>query len=82
MSQSDGNRVAQTCVLHFHYTEISDKLIKTEDNKYKQRQCWEELRRLLPDLNALAAVSKGMPAVKLCSNKILQFLTGGATNTG
>jgi len=27
--------------------------------------------------NALAAVSKGMRAVKLCTNKILQFLTGG-----
>jgi len=24
------------------------------------------------------AVSKGMPAVKLCTNKIIQFLTGGA----
>jgi len=27
----------------------------------------------------LAAVSKGMQAVKLCTNKILQFLTGGAS---
>jgi len=26
--------------------------------------------------NAPAAISKGMRAVKLCSNKILQFLTG------
>jgi len=33
---------------------------------------------LLPNPNALAAVSKGMRAVKLCTNKILQFLTGGA----
>jgi len=28
--------------------------------------------------NALVAISKGMKAVKLCFNKILQFLTGGA----
>jgi len=28
--------------------------------------------------NVLVAVSKGMQAVKLCTNKILQFLTGGA----
>jgi len=33
--------------------------------------------RLLPNLNALVAVSKGMSAVKPFSNKIL-FLTGGA----
>jgi len=31
-----------------------------------------------PYANALVAVSKGMRAVKLCTNKILQFLTGGA----
>ena len=30
------------------------------------------------NLNALVAVSKGMWAVKLCSSKILQFLTEGA----
>jgi len=29
-------------------------------------------------LNALVAASKGMRAVKLGTNKILQFLTGGA----
>jgi len=28
--------------------------------------------------SVLVAVSKGMRAVKLCTNKILQFLTGGA----
>jgi len=33
---------------------------------------------LLPNPNVLVAVSKGMRAVKLCTNKILQFLTGGA----
>ena len=30
-------------------------------------------------LSRIAAISKGIWAVKLCSNKILQFLTGGAT---
>jgi len=29
-------------------------------------------------MNALVAISKGMRAVKLCTNKILQFLTGRA----
>ena len=33
---------------------------------------------LLPNPNALAAVSKSMRAVKLCTNKVIQFLTGGA----
>jgi len=32
----------------------------------------------LPNPNALVAISNGMRAVKLCNNKILQFLTGGA----
>jgi len=32
----------------------------------------------LPNPNALVAVSNGMRAVKLCTNSILQFLTGGA----
>jgi len=31
-----------------------------------------------PNLNALVAISKGTRAVKLCINKIIQFLTGGA----
>jgi len=48
-----------------------------------QRQCrwhcWGELQRLLPNTNVLVAVSKGMWAVKFCTNKILQFLTGGAS---
>jgi len=35
-------------------------------------------QRLFPNPNALVAVGKGMRAVKLCNNKILQFLTGGA----
>jgi len=33
---------------------------------------------LLPNPNVLVAISKGMLAVKLCTGKILQFLTGGA----
>jgi len=33
---------------------------------------------LLFNLNVLVAVGKGMWAVKLYTNKILQFLTGGA----
>jgi len=32
----------------------------------------------LSNPNVLVASSKGMWAVKLCTNKILQFLTGGA----
>jgi len=34
--------------------------------------------KFLPNPNALVAVSSGMWAVKLCSSKILQFLTLGA----
>ena len=37
-----------------------------------------ELQRLLRNPNALVAVSNGMWAVKLCSNRIVQFLAGGA----
>jgi len=33
----------------------------------------------LPNLNALVAVSNSTRAVKLCTNKILQFLTGGVS---
>ena len=39
---------------------------------------WGEHQRLLPNSNALVVVRKGMQAVKLCTNRILQFLTGGA----
>jgi len=35
-------------------------------------------QHLFPNPNALVAVGKGTRAVKLCNNKILQFLTGGA----
>ena len=43
------------------------------------------LRRTLassPNPSALVAFSKGIRAVKLCSNKILQFLTGVPANAG
>jgi len=32
------------------------------------------LQRLLPFLNVLVAISKGMQTVKLCTNKILHFV--------
>ena len=38
----------------------------------------DELQRILANPNALVVISKDMRAVKLCANKILQFLTGGA----
>jgi len=38
----------------------------------------ENSKCLLPNLNALVAISKGIRAVKLCSNIIFQLLTGGA----
>ena len=41
-------------------------------------RCWGELQHLLSNTNALVA-SKGMQAVKLCTNKIIQFLTGSAS---
>jgi len=37
------------------------------------------LRKTLPNMNAIFAISKGVWAVKLCSNKILQCLTGVAS---
>ena len=45
-----------------------------------RRQCGQRSWELqhLPSPNALVAASKTMRAVKLCTNKILQFLTGGA----
>jgi len=39
--------------------------------------------QLLPNQNALVAVSRGMQAVKqLCSDTILKFLTGLLASTG
>jgi len=40
--------------------------------------CQGELQHLRLNSDALVAVSKGMQAVKLCTNKIIHFLTGGA----
>jgi len=37
---------------------------------------WGELQHLLPNLNALVAISKGIWAVKLCTNRSMQFLSG------
>jgi len=37
-----------------------------------------EMNVLLFNLNVQLAITKGMQAVNLCSNKTLQFLTGGA----
>jgi len=37
-----------------------------------------KIQCLFPNPNALVAVRKGIWAVKLRTNKILQFLTGGA----
>jgi len=36
------------------------------------------VQRLLSDSNAVVAASKVMRVVKLCTNKTLQFLSGGA----
>jgi len=36
-----------------------------------------EIQHLLDNPNALVTISKGMQAVKLCTNNILQLLTGG-----
>ena len=44
----------------------------------KSNNVEQTLAYSLPNSNALVAVSKGMPAEKLRSNKILQFLTVGA----
>ena len=44
-----------------------------------RQHCWGELQHLLRNLYALVAISKGMWAVKLCTNKILQVFTGGAS---
>jgi len=41
------------------------------------KHSWGELQPLLPNLNVLVAVSKGVRRVKCCTNKILQFLTEG-----
>ena len=41
-----------------------------------------ELQRLLPNLNALVAISKGMRPVKLCTDKILQFCHWRAVRKG
>jgi len=51
-----------------------DVLENADGTEMVQVTLFRELWHLLPKLNALVAVSKGMRAVKLCSSKILQFL--------
>ena len=51
---------------------------KIQERRQCRQHCWGELQRLLPYSNVLAAISKGTWAIKLCINKILQFLTGRA----
>ena len=47
------------------------------DNTVDRRlNCRGELRRLLPNPNALVGVSKDMRAIKVCKNKILRFEPG------
>jgi len=53
-------------------------MMKMRDNNYSVRW-YGDGADLLPNPAMLVSVSKGMWAVKLCSNKILQFLTLGAT---
>jgi len=60
--------------------EITDIKDTNRDNKgqYKDNTGWGELQRLLPsEIVTLVAISKAMQAAELCSNRILQFLTGG-----
>ena len=51
---------------------------KIQERRQCRQHCWGELQRVLPYSNVLAAISKGTWAIKLCINKILQFLTGRA----
>jgi len=46
--------------------------------RYRDNVDNTKLQHLLPNPYVLVAVSKGMQAVKLCTNNILQFLTGSA----
>ena len=74
----------QYCINCLTYTEASEALMLTllcllpvfTETVYIT--LLGNLQCLLPNPNVLVAVTKGMRAVKLCTNKILQFLTGGA----
>ena len=57
---------------HKHNNILSKKI-----NRFAESQ-----NVTLPKLNALVAVGKGMRAVKRCTNKILQFLTGADNVVG
>jgi len=87
------NILLSTCVLLFCSEGMRMRLeIRTQVNiffwfwTWMGRWCgdsaskhhWEELWHLLPNPNTLVAISRGMQPLKLCSNKILKFLTGSA----
>ena len=84
--QTSGVTTYERAMNILHFTELLGvsywvKVYGTETVMVCRRcsqHCWNELQRLLPNQNALFAVSKGMRTVKHCTNKILQFLTGGA----
>jgi len=63
-------------LLHINAYLIDIYIIKYGDSVNNTVE--KTLQRLLPFLNVLVAISKGMQTVKLCTNKILQFLTGCA----
>ena len=58
------------CRLSLRYGESVDMVWRR-----CRQHCWGELQHFLPNPNALVAISKGMRAVKLCTNKIFKFLT-------
>jgi len=61
--------------MHYHSHECNLRYGDSVDNTAE-----ENSSIFSPNPNALVAVSKGMRAAKkLCTNKILQFLTGGAS---
>ena len=53
------------------YPECGDSV---DNTVVKDTHCCQELQHLRPNPNVLVAVNKGMQTVKLCTNKILQFL--------
>jgi len=66
---------------HFNGYFLSVYLWRYSDaagNRTEEKFC----RHLLPNPSATVAVSKGMWAVKRCSNKIRQFSTGVWANAG
>jgi len=58
---------------HFGLQQLNKRYGDSGGNTVQENSIRVQL--MLPSPNKLAAISKGMRAVKLCSNKILQFLT-------